>query len=170
MGSVVGSSGAATARPRLSSGAAIAGSLAAWSTIFAGAPAAISRRGPRLGWRGGRPGLFNRAGIIPLVLGSVGLLWCARSHYPRGETVEVSLVPERLIAAGPYEYSRNPMYVSEGTVWLGWALYYGSPAVLAAGLALAGAMRYAVGREERTLEHEFGHSWTRYAEQVPRWV
>jgi protein-S-isoprenylcysteine O-methyltransferase Ste14 len=169
MSNTAGSSQAA-ARPRLSSTAALAGSVAAWSAIFAGAPAALSRRGSRLGWRSGRPGPLNRAGLLPIALGSAGLLWCARSHYPQGETVEASLVPERLIASGPYEHSRNPMYVSEGTIWLGWTLYYGSPAVLAAGLALAGAMRYAVGREERTLEHEFGHSWTRYAEQVPRWV
>ncbi len=60
-------------------------------------------------------------------------------------------MPERLIASGPYQFSRNPMYVSEGTIWLGWTLYYGNPAVLAVGLALAGAIRYAVGREERTL-------------------
>ncbi|HEY1652326.1 MAG TPA: isoprenylcysteine carboxylmethyltransferase family protein [Acidimicrobiales bacterium] len=170
MGSTAGASGAATARPRLSSAAATAGSVAAWSAIFAGVPTALSRRGPRLGWRGGRPSRANRAAVVPLVLGSAGLLWCARSHYPQGEMVEVSLVPERLIASGPYRYSRNPMYVSEGAIWLGWTLYYGSPNVLAAGLALATAMRYAVGREERTLEHEFGRSWTRYAEAVPRWA
>ncbi|HWF17153.1 MAG TPA: isoprenylcysteine carboxylmethyltransferase family protein [Acidimicrobiales bacterium] len=114
--------------------------------------------------------MLNRAAVAPLVLGSAGLLWCARSHYPPGETVEVSLMPERLIASGPYKYSRNPMYVSEGTVWLGWTLYYGNPAVFAAGFALAGAMRYAVSREERTLAHQFGTSWSRYAERVPRWV
>lgn len=158
------------ARPRLSSTAAVAASIAAWSVLFAGAPAGLSRWGPRLGWRGGRPGTRNRAGLIPVVLGTAGLLWCARSHYPHGGTVEVSLVPERLLATGPYAHSRNPMYVGEVTIWLGWTMFYGSPSVLAAGLALAGAMRYAVGREERTLEHEFGHSWTRYAQRVPRWL
>jgi protein-S-isoprenylcysteine O-methyltransferase Ste14 len=62
------------------------------------------------------------------------------------------------------------MYISEQGMWLGWAVFFGSPVVLGAGAALTAAMRYAVGREEKTLESQFGDSWRRYKETVPRWI
>ena len=91
-------------------------------------------------------------------------------HYEPGETVAVSLVPEQLLASGPYRFSRNPMYLGEAAMWLGWSLYYGSPVVSAATAALAAGMGYAVGREEKTLEERFGRQWVDYAARVPRWV
>ena len=109
-------------------------------------------------------------GVVPLGLGAAGLLWCMVSHYRPGETVAVSLVPEDLIASGPYRFSRNPMYVSEQSILLGWVLYFGSPRLFGCAVALAGAMRYAVSREERTLRHRFGERWHAYAAKVPRWL
>ncbi|HET6966174.1 MAG TPA: isoprenylcysteine carboxylmethyltransferase family protein [Acidimicrobiales bacterium] len=82
----------------------------------------------------------------------------------------MSLVPDHLIARGPYRFSRNPMYVCEQTVLLGWTLYFGSPSLLAIMSGLGAGMRYAVGREERTLQARFGDSWRDYASQVPRWI
>ena len=108
--------------------------------------------------------------MIPLGLGAAGLGWCLAAHYDPGEKVAMSLVPENLIAKGPYRFSRNPMYVCEQTVLLGWTIYFGSPGVLAGQSVLGGAMRYAVAREERTLEGRFGDSWRDYASKVPRWV
>lgn len=82
----------------------------------------------------------------------------------------MSLVPEHLIAKGPYRVSRNPMYVCEQAVLLGWATYFGSPGLLAVMSVLGAGMRYAVGREERTLEHRFGDAWREYSSKVPRWI
>jgi len=62
------------------------------------------------------------------------------------------------------------MYVSEEAVLIGWSLYFGSPGLLGCSVALAAAMRYAVGREEKTLEGRFGESWLEYAAKVPRWL
>lgn len=161
---------ATSTRPRVSRAGAIAGSLASWYVIFAVVPAALGRRGRRLGWQAGRPGILNRLGLVPLGLGVGGLLWCMRSHYPAGQDVEVSLVPERLVGSGPYSHSRNPMYVSEQSIWLGWTLYYGSPLLATGAAALGTAMRYAVAREERTLESRFGDAWREYAARVRRWL
>jgi protein-S-isoprenylcysteine O-methyltransferase Ste14 len=104
-----------------------------------------------------------------LGLGAAGLAWCLVAHYPTDDTVAVSLTPEFLVGSGPYRLSRNPMYLSEEAVWLGWSIYFGSPLLVGCGLSLAAAMRYAVGREERTLEGRFAESWRSYAETVPRW-
>jgi protein-S-isoprenylcysteine O-methyltransferase Ste14 len=91
-------------------------------------------------------------------------------HYAPGETVPVSLVPENLISRGPYRFSRNPMYVCEQALLLGWTVYFGSPGLLFGASALGAGMQYAVGREERTLEERFGDSWREYASRVPRWI
>ena len=144
--------------------------MASWVFIFVLLPVAIGRRDRRRGWTGGRPGLPNRVGVVPLGLGAAGLLWCMVAHYRPGATVAVSLVPEDLIGSGPYEFSRNPMYVSEQAMLLGWVLYFGSTRLLGCTVALAGAMRYAVGREERTLGDRFGERWQAYAANVPRWL
>lgn len=82
----------------------------------------------------------------------------------------VSLVPERLIATGPYRFSRNPMYVCEQSILFGWILYFGSPGLGAGATVLGAAMRYAVHREERTMAERFGESWRDYAATVRRWI
>ena len=161
---------AASARPRLTRAQVVAGSVVSWLGIFLVIPWAIARRGRRIGWAAGRPALLNRLGVVPLGLGAAGLTWCLAAHYEPGETVALSLVPEKLIAAGPYRFSRNPMYVSEEATLVGWAIYFGSPSLLACSVALAAGMRYAVGREEKTLQDRFGDSWRDYAAQVPRWL
>ncbi len=92
------------------------------------------------------------------------------AHYRPGKTVEVSLTPEFLIGEGPYKLSRNPMYICEQAIWEGWAVYFGSPGLVASGAVLGGAMRYAVGREEKTLRSQFGSSWDEYCSRVRRWL
>jgi protein-S-isoprenylcysteine O-methyltransferase Ste14 len=156
-------------RPRVTRGVVFGFSVLSWLGIFVLAPWAIGRRGPNVGWRRGRPSTLNRAGLVPLGLGAAGLGWCLAVHYAPGEQVPLSLVPESLIATGPYRLSRNPMYVCEQALLLGWTVYFGSPSLLAGMSALGGAMRYAVAREEKTLAGRFGDSWRDYASRVPRW-
>ena len=107
---------------------------------------------------------------MPLGLGAAGWAWSLANHYEAGGTVPASLLPERLIATGPYKFSRNPMYVSEGAMLFGWALYFGNLRLLARSAAFVGAVRYAVSREERTLEARFGDAWQEYTSDVPRWL
>lgn len=54
---------------------------------------------------------------------------------------------------------------------MGWALFYGSIAVLAVFLLIAVAMNFvAVPREERNLEARFGETYRQYKSEVPRWL
>lgn len=159
-----------TERPRVTREVVFAFSVLSWLGLFFAVPWLVGQRGSKTGWQGGRPSPLNRAGVLPLGLGAAGLGWCLSAHYAPGEKVPVSLVPESLIAKGPYRFSRNPMYVCEQTVLLGWTVYFGSPRLLAGMSALAAAMRYAVAREERTLEERFGDSWREYTSKVRRWV
>jgi protein-S-isoprenylcysteine O-methyltransferase Ste14 len=133
-------------------------------------PLALARRGPRIGWVESRPQSVNRLGLLSVGLGAIGLAWCYLTHYAPGETVPVSLVPEHLLTAGPYRFSRNPIYLSEQAMWLGWSWFFGSPVVGSCALGFAAFMRGAVHREERTLEMRFGDRWCEYAARVPRWL
>ena len=150
------------AGPRLGRGSALVLSGIASCAAYVALPIAIARDGPRVGWLGGRPGPANRLGLLLVGLGAAGLGWCFVVHYPPGETVAVSLTPERLLASGPYQHSRNPMYVSEQAMLLGWALFCGSPVLLGYNAAIAAVMRQFVRREEQTLEARFGQSWREY--------
>jgi protein-S-isoprenylcysteine O-methyltransferase Ste14 len=76
-----------------------------------------------------------------------------------------------LLTSGPYAFSRNPLYLAFLGFWLGWALFYGSLAVLAVFVAfLVLANSVIVPSEERYLEARFGDAFRRYKATVPRWL
>ena len=126
------------------------------------APWAISRLLPRHGWETGGPRIWNVVGLMPIVLGIAGLVWIIVTAFvqtPR--RLELRLVPAFLLTRGPYAFSRNPMYVSELTLWLGWAVFYGSAGVLI-GLVVFFAVLVAGARfEERLLKAHFGEAFAR---------
>ena len=39
------------------------------------------------------------------------------------------LTPDYLVTDGPYRFSRNPLYVGDIVMWVGWAVVFGSPAI-----------------------------------------
>ena len=135
-------------------------------------PFALGTRGSHFGWKRGRPQTPNLPGVLLLGAGTAGFAWSLAQHYQGSESgsYQLSLVPEYLLRSGPYRHSRNPMYVAELVVWLGWTELFGSPALLTASTVLAVGMRQAVAREEKTLLDTFGDSWETYARDVPRWL
>jgi protein-S-isoprenylcysteine O-methyltransferase Ste14 len=62
------------------------------------------------------------------------------------------------------------MYIGELALWLGWALLFGSPAVLAGGLVLLVLMNRVIRREEAALDAQFGDAYRAYQATVPRWL
>ena len=50
---------------------------------------------------------------MPLLVGSIGLLWCVRDFYVRGRgTLAPWAPPEHLVVIGLYRFTRNPMYIA----------------------------------------------------------
>jgi protein-S-isoprenylcysteine O-methyltransferase Ste14 len=136
------------------------------------APLSLSSLATRHGWVEGRPGIGNLFGLALVVAGFAGLLWCLVLHFVRcPRTVELELTPTYLLTDGPYQFTRNPMYVAAVAIWLGWTLFYGSVAVLIGLVAVwLFAAFLAVPFEERNLVARFGESYLRYKERVPRWL
>lgn len=76
-----------------------------------------------------------------------------------------------LIAAGPYRFSRNPMYLGMAIAAAGIALFFESIAALA---LLAGVVlvidRWVIAREEAYLARRFGDEFEGYRKRVRRWI
>jgi len=140
--------------------------------VHVAAPWGLSLLSTRRGWVDGRPGRWNLLALIPVAAGIAGTIWMISLHYRASPGSFLELRPiQKLLTPGPYAYSRNPMYLSELAFWFGWALFYGSAAVLIGFLLLFGLFNFgAVPWEERDLEARFGEAYRQYKQAVPRWL
>jgi protein-S-isoprenylcysteine O-methyltransferase Ste14 len=135
-------------------------------------PRAKSSLMPRIGWKDGRPGIWNLFGLIPIVFAAAGLFWIVTLHITHiPARMKLEWAPSYLLRRGPYAFTRNPMYLAELALWLGWAIFYGSLRVLVGAGLWAAAMNFLIApREERALEARFDEEYRHYKERVPRWL
>jgi protein-S-isoprenylcysteine O-methyltransferase Ste14 len=145
--------------------------LAGTLVVHVALPWAISLLTPRYGWVDGHPGGWNWSGLLLVAAGQAMIAWGASLHIVTAAGSRVfARTPPSLLVNGPYRYSRNPMYLLELAMWLGWAIFYGSSAVL-----LAFALWWiifafiVVPSEERQLEARFGERYLQYKHTIPRW-
>ena len=100
-----------------------------------------------------------------LMFGGIGVFWRSRT----------SILPVRpastLVIAGPYRFTRNPMYVGMAavTVALGLILDTWWPALLLPP-ALWLVRRLVIAREERYLLRRFPGQYEAYMRRVRRWL
>ncbi len=116
--------------------------------------------------------VWQWAGLVPVAVGTSLVLFCARQFYRDGRgTLAPWSPPRRLVTAGIYARSRNPMYVAALMTVLGWAVVFRSAVLLvyAAFLALAFHLRVLLFEEPR-LRASFGEDWLHYAARVRRWL
>jgi protein-S-isoprenylcysteine O-methyltransferase Ste14 len=111
------------------------------------------------------------AGSLLLIAGFLLRVWATFYFYREGMKV-ISLSPQRaLITAGPYRFSRNPLYLGGNVlVFLGAALLLGSPAAVFVTIIHLPFMDLFIRREERQLERDFGEQWLEYRKRVRRWL
>src|SRR3954453_9336251 len=133
-----------------------------------GLPWAISLLTPRYGWTEGKPGVWNLFGLIVVAFGIVCLIWImvlGIAQTPK--KVELEWNSSFLLIRGPYAHTRNPMYVAELGLWLGWAIFYDSVLILIGFAVLCGGIHFVVlPREERALEERFGEVYRQYKRKV----
>ena len=132
----------------------------------------ISTHATRRGWLDGLPSGWNLTGIPFVVVGFAIIVWALRLHFVSAEQGwDVEMTPRYLLLRGPYRFTRNPMYLAALAIWLGWTVFYGSAAVLAALAAIWTLVEFAiVPLEERRLEQRWGNAYLEYCRQVPRWI
>jgi protein-S-isoprenylcysteine O-methyltransferase Ste14 len=134
-------------------------------------PWAIALLTPRYGWAQGHPGGWSWSGLLLVAAGLAMIAWGASLHIGAAKGSRVfARTPPHLLVTGPYRYSRNPMYSCELAMWLGWAIFYGSGAVLIAfALWWLFFALIAIPHEERQLEARFGARYRHYTHTIPRW-
>ncbi len=110
-------------------------------------------------------------GVLLLVLGFLLRLWAVVHFYNHNMRV-ISLEPQgSLVTAGPYRYSRNPLYLGANVFcFIGAALLFGSPTALIMTAVHLPFVNLMIRREERQLEREFGERFRAYKKQVRRWL
>ena len=109
------------------------------------------------------------SGVAVTLLGEAIRLWGVHHIGVISRTRGERLGP--LIDSGPFALVRNPLYVGNTLLWIGFALTAGlawfAPIVLVA----LGAEYHAIVRwEERLLESRLGAAYRDYAARVPRWL
>src|SRR5437867_10189304 len=111
-------------------------------------PWALSLLSYRYGWTNGHPASWNLLGLILLIVGAAGQVWILitvlRTVPLLPERVPLSWKPVHLLTRGPYVFSRNPIYLADLILWLGWTLLFGSIAVLAGCIVLWMLVSYLI--------------------------
>jgi len=108
-----------------------------------------------------------------LILNGLGLVaWCVNLFNVVGRGTPVPFdPPKQFVAAGPYQYVRNPMFLGMFLVLGGEVAFYESHAIWRYTLVLmAAAYVFVRYWEEPGLERRFGESYRAYQRQVPRWI
>ena len=105
--------------------------------------------------------------IIGVLLAAWGIITFRR--------VGTAIIPHhqatRIVAEGPYRFTRNPMYTGMTIAYLGGAVLLGTwwPVVLLP-IVLVMLVRFVVRREERYLSDAFGSEYAAYCARVRRWL
>ena len=116
-------------------------------------------------------GLALTAGLIFVGLGFLLAALSANRFRLAGTPVPVDRPVTALVSVGPYQFTRNPIYIGLVLVYFGlsiiltslWALLLLIPVLII-------LQRGVVEREEAYLERKFGEAYLKYKERVPRWL
>jgi protein-S-isoprenylcysteine O-methyltransferase Ste14 len=133
--------------------------------------------GAGLGWALGEPSFglpdqTRRIAAVVLIAAGLMLDGAAAFAFRRaGTAVEPWKPSTAIVAAGPYRFSRNPIYLGFGIAYAGFALGLDSPMALAFLFpCLIVVDRLVIAREEKYLAAKFGESYAAYARSVRRWL
>ncbi len=140
-----------------------------WTMIYIVVCATIS-------WSLGWPTLPG----LPLPLLGIGLVavafippvWAVVLFRREGTEVNpTSPANRKLVTSGPYQFTRNPMYLGLVMFTLGIALWIGAwPMFIAPVATFATAEWVHIPFEETKMRRQFGATYEDYVERVRRWV
>jgi protein-S-isoprenylcysteine O-methyltransferase Ste14 len=106
------------------------------------------------------------AGILVEAAGAVSFV--------RARTTVDPLHPSavsKLVTGGVYRVTRNPMYLGDLLILVGWAVYLATvPALVLVPLFVAYIDRFQISAEERAMEACFGEAYRAYKGRVRRWL
>lgn len=123
--------------------------------------------------RGGHTATPTAWEAVPVIAAGAALYaWCVWNFATvGGGTPGPWDAPKRVVAAGPYRWVRNPIYLAALLIVLGEAWLFLSPQLVAYAAVMAVTFHlFITGYEERTLDRRFGRAYRDYLARVPRWI
>ena len=111
-------------------------------------------------------------GVLTFGAGLALAVWCIAMFVVRGHGTPAPFdAPRKLVAAGPYRYIRNPMYVGGGLTLLGFGLLEASPSIVVFAPVWWSFFHLLVLLyEEPVLRAKFGSDYEEYCRRTPRWL
>ena len=119
------------------------------------------------------PGVWigHAVGWPLFLLGILLLLWAARTFSRSGENIRIEKPTNSLVTAGPFGFSRNPIYIGLTLAYIGLSLVFNSYWPLAFLPLVLVIMHYGVIRREAVyLEELFGPVYRDYKAKVRLWL
>lgn len=117
----------------------------------------------------GRPPLAVWGGVVLAGLGELLRLWAVHHIGVISRTRSERLGP--LISTGPFGFVRNPLYLGNIALWLGFTVSAGLLWLVPVVLLLLAVEYHAIVRwEEGLLASRMGAPYQQYLRDVPRWV
>ncbi|MFD1329400.1 methyltransferase family protein [Mycoplana ramosa] len=113
------------------------------------------------GWFGG----------IVFLGGAALLFWAATTFRRAGTQIQTTEPTTTIVDAGPYRYTRNPIYIGMFLGLIGLAVAFDSLWLVVLLVPFYLVIRYGVvAREEGYLERKFGDAYLAYKTRVRRWL
>ena len=111
-------------------------------------------------------------GVVVTMAGVALVVWCITLFARVGKGTLAPWDPtSRLVAVGPYQYTRNPMITGVAITLVGEALVSGSRLIALWALAFITLNHlYFLVSEEPGMARRFGESYAEYKRTVPRWL
>jgi Phospholipid methyltransferase len=109
------------------------------------------------------------AGIAVTIAGELLRMWGVHHIGAISRTRAERLGP--LVSSGPFARVRNPLYLGNIAIWVGFALTARLVWLAPVIVVLLGLEYHAIVRwEEQLLESRLGEDYRKYSSHVPRWV
>jgi protein-S-isoprenylcysteine O-methyltransferase Ste14 len=110
-------------------------------------------------------------GAAVFVIALALFAWAIATITRAGSNVPTNRPTTTIVDAGPYRFTRNPIYLGMFFGLIGLAIAFDCIWLLVALVIFALVIRYGVvAREEAYLERKFGDAYGRYRSRVRRWL
>ncbi|MHA2002671.1 MAG: methyltransferase family protein [Candidatus Thorarchaeota archaeon] len=121
------------------------------------------------------PQPYNLIGILLIVVGLFLMIWANYALLHIGKIGlrdrEPMQRPSNLVLAGPYRFSRNPLYLGGLLALLGLIIIWSSVITAFLTILVYIIIRYLfIKKEETILEEEFGDEYRDFKKRVRRWI
>jgi protein-S-isoprenylcysteine O-methyltransferase Ste14 len=114
---------------------------------------------------------FTYPGIILIVFGLWLCYWTRTILVEHNTTLSPFEKPTTLVTTGPFQFSRNPVYLGMAAILTGTAIFMGTAISFIPPLLFIIIIEIRFIRiEEQTLERVFGQHFRQYKRTVRKWI